>query len=79
MTVDDVLKILIPIFILVAPLFKMLFSISSRLDKIEQRLEMEREQIDEILDRHDRHIHEIRNSLTAITLLLARKGITHDE
>lgn len=79
MMFDDVLKILVPMFVMVAPLFKMLFSINSRLDKIEQRLDLEKRQVDEILTRHDRHIHEIRNSLTAITLLLARKGITHDD
>lgn len=79
MMFDDVLKIVLPIAVIVAPLFKILFTINSRLDRIEQRLDMEKKQIDEVLERHDRHIHEIRNSLTAITLLLARKGITHEE
>ena len=79
MMFEDVLKIVVPVAVIVAPLFKILFTINSRLDRIEQRLEMERKQIDDVLARHDRHIHEIRNSLTAITLLLARKGITDEQ
>jgi hypothetical protein len=72
---DDFLKIALPMMVLLSPLFASMFSIQSRLAKIEQRLDLDKERIEESLLRHDRHIHEIRNSLQLISLLLAKKGI----
>lgn len=78
MTFDDTLKIVVPIVVILSPLFKMFFTISSRLDKIEKQLELDKERIEESLERHDRHIHEIRNALNGIMLILARSGINHE-
>ena len=75
MNFEDVIKIVVPIAMLLAPLFKILFSISTRLQSIEKQIELDKVRIEEILDRHDRHIHDIRNNLTAVTILMARKGI----
>jgi len=73
---EDFLKIAVPMTVVLGPLFAAFFSISSRLAKIEQRLDGEKERIEDALRRHDRHIHEIRNSLHMISLSLARRGIS---
>lgn len=71
MTVETLLAIAVPFTVILGPLFASMFGIHSRLAKIEQQLESDHKRIDEILVRHDRHIHEIRNSLHAISLQLA--------
>lgn len=75
MTVETLLGIAVPFTVILGPLFASLFGIFIRLGKIEQRLDGDKERLDETLRRHDRHIHEIRNSLQLISLSLARKGI----
>lgn len=75
MTIDDLIKVAVPMMILLTPLFAAMFSIQSRLARIEQRLDLDKERIEESLKRHDKHIHEIRNSLHLISLLLAKKGM----
>ena len=47
MTFDDTFKIVVPIVVILSPLFKMFFTISSRLDKIEKQLELDKERIEE--------------------------------
>lgn len=76
MTIEDFLKIAVPMTVVLGPLFAAFFSISSRLAKIEERIGGEKERIEDALRRHDRHIHEIRNSLHHISLSLARQGIS---
>lgn len=71
MTVEMLLAIAVPFTVILGPLFASLFAISSRLAKIEQRLESDTRRVDEILVKHDKHIHEIRNSLHQISLQLA--------
>ncbi len=68
------LAVAVPFTVILGPLFASLFTISSRLAKIEQRLESDNKRVDEILVKHDKHIHEIRNSLHAISLQLALAG-----
>lgn len=75
MAFEDLIKIVGPIVLLLTPLFTMMFQIQTRLARIEKQLELDKERIEEILDRHDRHINDIRRGMTDITLLLARKGI----
>jgi hypothetical protein len=70
---EDFLKIAVPMTVVLGPLFAAFFSISSRLAKIEERIGGENKRIDEALARHEHHIHEIRNSLQAITLDIARR------
>jgi hypothetical protein len=72
-TIEDFLKIAVPMTVVLGPLFAAFFSISSRLAKIEERIGGENKRIDEALKRHETHIHEIRNSLQAITLDIARR------
>jgi len=71
MTIESFLAIAVPMTVILGPLF----GIFVRLGKIEQRLDGDKERLDDTLDRHDRHIHEIRNSLHLISISLARKGI----
>jgi hypothetical protein len=71
MSVEMLLAIAVPFTVILGPLFASLFTISSRLAKIEQRLESDNRRVDEILVKHDRHIHEVRNSLHQISLQLA--------
>lgn len=71
MTVEMLLAIAVPFTVILGPLFASLFTISSRLAKIEQRLESDNRRVDEILVKHDKHIHEVRNSLHQISLQLA--------
>jgi hypothetical protein len=79
MNFEEVIKIILPMTILLTPLFATMFSIHSRLARIEQRLDLDKERIEESLTRHDRHIHEIRNSLQFISILLAKRGIYEEE
>lgn len=71
MTIETLLGVAVPFTVILGPLFAILFGISSRLSKIEQRLEGDGKRTDEILHKHDKHIHEIRNSLHQISLQLA--------
>lgn len=71
MTIESLLGIAVPFTVILGPLFAILFGISNRLAKIEQKLESDNRRVDEILHKHDRHIHEIRNSLHQISLQLA--------
>jgi SHS2 domain-containing protein len=73
MSLDQILPYAIASVTLLGPLFGFCFSIISRLAKIEERLNSEDVRVKESLERHDRHIHEIRNHLQAISLRLARK------
>jgi hypothetical protein len=73
MSLDQILPYAIASVTLLGPLFGFCFSIISRLAKIEERLNSEDVRVKESLGRHDRHIHEIRNHLQAISLRLARK------
>lgn len=78
MTVEQILAVAVPAAALLAPLFGMLFRISGRLSRIEERLAADGRRMDEVLSRHDRQIHDIRNSLHGISLQMAlmerRKG-----
>ena len=71
MSIEQLLAIAVPFTVILGPLFAMMLGIGSRLSKIEQRLESDGKRTDEILSKHDRHIHEIRNSLHQISLQLA--------
>jgi hypothetical protein len=82
MTIEELVKITaligIPAITAVAWLITMLMSIKADLKKIEVQLEMKNTMYDERIARVERSLHEARNSIQALTLGLARKGI-HDE
>jgi hypothetical protein len=78
MNLDQFLPYAIASVTLVGPLFASMFAIHSRLARIEQRLDSENKRVEESLERHDRHIHEIRNHLQTISLQLARKDSNHE-
>lgn len=73
MTIEQILPYAIASVTLLGPLFGFCFSIISRLSKIEERLSNEDIRVKDSLERHERHIHEIRNHLQAISLQLARR------
>lgn len=58
-------------FTIVSPIVAVMFSIGARLTRIETQLRGDARRVDEILLKHDRHLHELRNSLHAISLQLA--------
>lgn len=72
MSIEQLLAIAVPFTVIVGPLFAMLFGIGSRLAKIEARLDGDAKRNDEILARHDKAIHDIRNSLHAISLQIEK-------
>jgi hypothetical protein len=71
MNIEQLLAFAVPFTVILGPLFAMLFNIGNRLTKIEQRLDGDMRRNDEILARHDKAIHDIRNSLHAISLQIA--------
>lgn len=77
MTIETLLALAVPFTVILGPLFAALFTMTARLAKIEQRLDGDSKQNTEVLQRHDKAIHDIRNSLHAISLQLARRH--HDE
>lgn len=77
MTIETLLALAVPFTVILGPLFAALFTITARLAKIEQRLDGDSKHNTDVLQRHDKAIHDIRNSLQAIALQLAR--YEHDE
>jgi len=53
----------------------MLMSIKSDVKKIEVQLDMRNKAYEDRIVRLEKHVHDIRNSLQALTLGLARKGL----
>lgn len=78
MSLDQIIPYAVATVTLIGPLFASMFAIHTRLARIEQRLDGEKERMEESLQRHERHIHEIRNSLQCISLQLAKKEGNHD-
>ena len=82
MTLEDLIKMIallgIPCITAVAWLITMLMSIKADLKKIEVQLEMKNTMNEDRIVRLEKSVHDIRNSLQALTLGLARKGL-HDE
>jgi hypothetical protein len=79
MTLEDLIKLIamlgIPAVGSVAWLITMLMSIKSDIKKIEVQLEMRNNVYDDRITKLEKHVHDIRNSLQALTIGLARKGI----
>jgi hypothetical protein len=78
MTIEDMLKLVIPIVVVLSPLFSMMFSINSRLAKIEQRLDLDKERIEATLNRHDIQLGETSTTINKIAIELARRGPIHE-
>jgi len=79
MTLEDLFKLVamvgIPTIGGVAWLVTMLMSIKSDVKKIEVQLDMRNKAYEDRIVRLEKHVHDIRNSLQALTLGLARKGL----
>jgi hypothetical protein len=79
MTLEDLIKLIamvgIPSIGGVAWLITMLMSIKSDLKKIEVQLELKNSMNEERIVRLEKHVQDIRNSLQALTIGLARKGL----
>ncbi len=79
MTLEDLIKLVamvgIPSIGGVVWLITMLMSIKSDLKKIEVQLELKNSMNEDRIVRLEKHVHDIRNSLQALTLGLARKGL----
>jgi len=83
MTLEDLIKLIamigIPSVGGVAWLITMLMSIQADLKKIEVQLELKNSMYEERIVRLEKHVHDIRNSLQALTLGLARKGLSDEQ
>jgi len=83
MTLEELIKVTamlgIPAITAVAWLITMLMSIKADLKKIEVQLELKNSMTEDRITRLEKHVHDIRNSLQAITLGLARKGINDEQ
>ena len=83
LTLEDLIKLIamigIPSVGGVAWLITMLMSIQADLKKIEVQLELKNSMNEERIARLEKHVHDIRNSLQALTLGLARKGLNDDQ
>ncbi len=83
MTIEDLIKLTamigIPTIGAVAWLVTMLMSIKSDVKKIEVQLDLRNKAYEDRIVRLERHVHDIRNSLQALTLGLARKGISDEQ
>lgn len=80
MSSEEIIKIVTMIGIpIVSSLLSTMWLTNSRLVKMEAELEALRRLSDERFERIDRHVHDIRNSLQAMTLFLARKGLDNDQ
>lgn len=75
MTVEQFLTLAVPVVVLLGPLVAFMFHVSARLGRIEERMTADRERIAEILDRHDRHIHDLRNRVHQLNLQLVARGV----
>lgn len=82
MTLEDFIKLIallgIPAMTAVAWLITMLMSIKADLKKIEVQLELKNSMNEDRIVRLEKAVHDIRNSLQALILGLARRGL-HDE
>ena len=82
MTLEDLIKLIamlgIPAIGAIVWLVTMMMSIKSDTKRIEVQLEMRNNVYDDRIARLERHVHDIRNSLQALTLGLARKGLDDD-
>lgn len=83
LTLEDLIKLIamigIPSIGGVAWLITMLMSIQADLKKIEVQLELKNSMYEERIVRLEKHVHDIRNSLQALTLGLARKGLSDEQ
>lgn len=83
MTLEDLIKLVamigIPAIGSVVWLVSMLMTIRADLKKIEVQLEMRNTLYEDRLSRLERHVHDIRNSLQAVTLGLAKKGYSDEQ
>lgn len=83
LTLEDLIKLIamigIPSIGGVAWLITMLMSIKADLKKIEVQLELKNSMTEDRILRLEKHVHDIRNSLQALTLGLARKGLSDEQ
>jgi hypothetical protein len=76
---DDIIKLMTMIGIpVVTSVVSTMWLTNSKLVRMEAELQALKELSDERFERIDRHVHDIRNSMHALTILLAKRGV-HDE
>lgn len=77
---DEVMRLATMVGIpVVTSVVSTLWLTNTKLVRMEAELKALRDLSDERFARIDRHVHEIRNSMHALTILLAKRGVSNDE
>lgn len=77
---DEVVRLVTMIGIpVVTSVVSTLWLTNTRLVRMEAELKALKDLSDERFERIDRHVHDIRNSMHALTILLAKKGVSQNE
>lgn len=77
---DEVVRLVTMVGIpVVTSVVSTLWLTNTRLVRMEAELKALKDLSDERFERIDRHVHDIRNSMHALTILLAKKGVSHNE
>lgn len=77
---DEVVRLVTMVGVpVVTSVVSTLWLTNTRLVRMEAELKALKDLSDERFERIDRHVHDIRNSMHALTILLAKKGVSHNE
>lgn len=80
MSSEDILKMITMVGIpVVTSVVSTMWLTNTKLIRMETELKALKELSDERFERIDRHVHDIRNSMHALTILLAKRGVKEDE
>ena len=79
MTVEQFITLAAPVAILLGPLVAFMLNVSNRLGRIEERIKADHQILREIVDRHDRQLHDLKNTIHSLNLRLVAKGVLTDK
>lgn len=79
MSVEQFITLAAPVALLLGPLVAFMLNITNRLGRIEERIRADHQSLHEIVDRHDRQLHDLRNTIHGLNLRLAAKGVLADK
>lgn len=76
---DDIIKMATMVGVpVVTSVVSTMWLTNTKLIRMETELKALKELSDERFERIDRHVHDIRNSMQALTILLAKRGVKED-
>jgi hypothetical protein len=77
--VEQFIAIAAPVAILLGPLVAFMLRVSNQLGRIEERIKADHQILREIVDRHDKQLHDLRNTIHGLNLRLVAKGVLQDK